>query len=84
MEQLYEAHKQATLPLVMLKYEHDCHLQELLPSGSLEELGGYKALLEDEINGVHHYSINHSGGYPRCKSTLLPLLIMLMLQDNAG
>ena len=29
IEQLYEAHKQTTLPLVLLKFEHDKNLEEL-------------------------------------------------------
>ena len=31
IEQLYEAHKQTTLPLVLLKFEHDRNLEELMP-----------------------------------------------------
>ena len=31
IEQLYEAHKHTTLPLVLLKFEHEKHLEELMP-----------------------------------------------------
>ena len=44
IEQLYETHKQTTLPLVLLKFEHDKHLKELMPQCPLEQLGGYKPL----------------------------------------
>ena len=36
IEQLYEAYKQTTLPLVLLKFEHDKNLEELMPQCSLE------------------------------------------------
>ena len=49
VEDMYQAPKQLTLPLVLPKYEHEKHLQELLPTCATEELGGYKALAEDEI-----------------------------------
>ena len=54
IEQLYEAHKQTTLPLVLLKFEHDMHLEELMPQCPLEQLGGYHPLTHDEINGKSH------------------------------
>ena len=41
IEQLYETHKQTTLPLVLLKFEHDVHLEELMPQCPLEQLRGY-------------------------------------------
>ena len=44
IELLYEAHKQTTLPLVLLKFEHDMHLEELMPQCPLEQLGGYHPL----------------------------------------
>ena len=47
IEDVYAAHRQTTLPLVLLKYEHDRHLSELLPKCALEELGGYKPLTEE-------------------------------------
>ena len=31
IESLYEAHKQTTLPLVFWTFEHDMHLDELMP-----------------------------------------------------
>ena len=31
IKRLYEAHKQTTFPLVLLKFEHDMHLEELMP-----------------------------------------------------
>ena len=51
IEQLYETHKQTTLPLVLLNFEHDMHLEELIPQCPLEQLGGYHLLTQDEING---------------------------------
>ena len=44
IEQLYETHKQTTLPLILLKFEHDRNLEELMPQCSLEQLGGYEPL----------------------------------------
>ena len=41
IESLYEARKQTSLPLVLLKFEHDMHLEELMPQCPLEKLGGY-------------------------------------------
>ena len=43
--------KQTTLPLILLKFEHDRNLEELMPRCSLEQLGGYKLLTQEEING---------------------------------
>lgn len=37
--------------LPLLKLEQHMHLKELLPKCPMEELGGYKPLSEDEING---------------------------------
>ena len=51
IEQLYETHKHTTLPLVLLKFEHDINLEELMPQCSLEQLGGYRSLTQEEING---------------------------------
>ena len=51
IEQLYETHKQTTLPLILLKFEHDRNLEELMPQFSLEQLGGYEPLTQEEING---------------------------------
>ena len=51
IEQLYEVHKQTTLPLILLKFEHDKNLEELMPQCSMEQLGGYKSLTQDKING---------------------------------
>ena len=38
IESLYEAHKQTTLPLVLLKFKHDMHVDELMPQSPLELL----------------------------------------------
>ena len=51
IESLYEALKQTTLSLVLLKFEHDMHIDELMPQSPFELLGGYKPLTQDEING---------------------------------
>ena len=44
IEQLYETHKQTTLPLVLLKFEHDKHLEELIPHCPLKQLGDYQPI----------------------------------------
>ena len=62
VEDMYQAHKQSTLHLVILKYEHDKHFQELLLACAMEELGGYKHLIEDEINGKAHLDLRAYDG----------------------
>ena len=51
IEILYETHKETTLPLVLLKFEHDMHVDELMLQSPLELLGDYQPLTQDEING---------------------------------
>ena len=51
IESLYEAYKSTTLPLVLLNFKHNMHVDELMPHSPLELLGGYKPLTQDEING---------------------------------
>ena len=55
IENLYETHKQTILPLVLLEFKYDMHVDELMPQSSLELLGGYKPLTQDEINGRTHF-----------------------------
>ncbi|MCO5595839.1 hypothetical protein L7F22_049890 [Adiantum nelumboides] len=51
IDKLYQAHRQETMPLLLLKYEHEVHQRQLMPPCTLEELGGYEPLTEEEING---------------------------------
>ena len=41
VEQLYEAHRNSTLPLPLLKVELEMNMRDLMPKCPLEELGGY-------------------------------------------
>lgn len=54
VEDLYQAHRNSVLPLPLLKLEHELHLRDLMPKCQMEELGGYRALTEEEINGSTH------------------------------
>ena len=51
IEQLYEAHRQTDLHLAMMKIEQERNMAIHMPQCKMEDLGGYKALFEDEING---------------------------------
>ena len=61
VESLYETYKQTTLPLVFLKFEHDMHLEELMPQCPLEQLGGYHPLTRMKLMGGLVCLINHYG-----------------------
>ena len=51
-EDLYEAHRQITMPLVMLKVEEEMNVNRLMPKCTVEEMGGYAPLTQDEMNGI--------------------------------
>ena len=51
IEQIYEAHHQTDLPLAMMKIEQERNMAIHMPQCRMEDLGGYKALSKDEING---------------------------------
>ena len=51
IDQIYEAHHQAKLPLNMMKIEQDQNMAIHMPFCQMEDLGKYKPLVEDEING---------------------------------
>ena len=51
IEQLYEAHRQTDLPLAMMKIEQERNMAIHMPQCRMEDLGGYKVLSKDEING---------------------------------
>ena len=51
MEQLYEAHRQIELALIMMKIELDKKMEVIMSLCRMEELEGYAPLIEDETNG---------------------------------
>ena len=51
IEHLYEAHRQTQLPLTMMKIEQEQNMAIHMPLCQMEELGNYRPLSKDEING---------------------------------
>ena len=51
VEQIYEAHRQTKLPLVTMKIELERNMAKHMPLCQMEDLGGYKYLIKDELNG---------------------------------